>query len=332
MPLTLTLSVIIGLLLGLLGGGGSILTVPMLVYVLHIEPKIAIVTSFVVVGVSSLIAIIQHARKRHVCWKSGVFFGLSGMAGAFGGGRLAAHFSSDVLMALFGLVTLVTGIAMLRARDGKTSGPLMRERVAVCPARVPYLRVLFDGFFVGGLTGLVGVGGGFLIVPALTLLVRLPMKAAVGTSLLVIAMNALAGLGGYINHVPIDLSLTGIVTAGAITGSLMGGWLSTRTSATVLRRAFGLFVILVAGYVLYQSLTPQLLTLLRGLLERHVEFVLGVAALAVALTLLRIGAWIHKVDDKDSRFGCERADTVFPGRASEQEPHRLIARHDEPTF
>lgn len=306
MILTLALSVLIGLLLGLLGGGGSILTVPMLVYVLGIEPKTAIVTSFIVVGLSSLMAIIQHARKRHVCWKSGVFFGLSGMAGAFGGGRLAGHFSNDVLMALFGLVTLITGIAMLRARDAEIARSSMREHLAVCPAKVPYSRVLFDGFFVGGLTGLVGVGGGFLIVPALSMLVRLPMQAAVGTSLLVIAMNAVAGLGGYINHVPIDLSLTGLVTAGAITGSVMGGWLSTRTSAKALRRVFGVFVVLIAGYVLYQSLTSQLLIIIRGLLERHVEFVLGIAALAMALTLFRIGAWIHKTGPEQSSTGHQR--------------------------
>ena len=306
MIITLALSIGIGLLLGLLGGGGSILTVPMLVYVLHIEPKIAIVTSFVVVGISSLMAIIQHARRRHVCWKSGVFFGLSGVAGAFGGGRLAAHFSNDVLMGLFGLVTFITGIAMLRARDAETAGPSVRERVAVCPAKVPYLRVLFDGFFVGGLTGLVGVGGGFLIVPALTLLVRLPMQAAVGTSLLVIAMNAVAGLGGYIKHVPIDLSLTGIVTVGAITGSVVGGWLCTRTSAAALRRVFGLFVVSIACYVLYQALTSQLLTIVMGLLERHVEFVLGIAALAGALAIFRIGTWIHRTDVKDSGFGHKR--------------------------
>lgn len=300
MTFTLTLSVFIGLLLGLLGGGGSILTVPMLVYILHVEPKTAIVTSFVVVGISSLMALVPHARKRHVCWKSGAWFGLSGMAGAFGGGRLAAYCSGDVLMALFGLVTLVAGMVMLGPRDGETSGSEAEARSAGCPAEVPYRRVLFDGFFVGALTGLVGVGGGFLIVPTLTLLVRLPMSAAVGTSLLVVAMNAAAGLGGYSNHAPIDPFLTAVVTGGTIAGSLAGAWLSLRVAAGMLRRLFGVFVLAVAGYVLWQSVTPELLDVLAGMLARHLEFVLGMAALAVALLLFRIGAWIHRAEGKES--------------------------------
>ncbi|HLF96223.1 MAG TPA: sulfite exporter TauE/SafE family protein [Methylococcaceae bacterium] len=306
MILTLGLSILIGLLLGLLGGGGSILTVPMLVYVLSVEPKTAIVTSFVVVGISSLMAIVQHALKHHVCWKSGLFFGLSGMAGAFGGGRAAAYFSGDVLMALFGLVTLLTGIAMLRSRDAEIHRSAPEEQEAICPAEVPYRRVLFDGFFVGGLTGLVGVGGGFLIVPALTLLVGLPLRAAVGTSLLVVAMNAAAGLGGYASHVPIDLSLTAIVTAGTIAGSVMGAWLSPRIGANPLRRAFGFLVVSVASYVLYRSLTAQLLADVVDTLQRHLEFVLGMAALAAALLFCRIGAWIHRHDAQDSGSGNER--------------------------
>ncbi|MCU0734447.1 MAG: sulfite exporter TauE/SafE family protein [Methylotetracoccus sp.] len=308
MTLTLSLSVIIGLLLGMLGGGGSLLTVPMLVYVLKIEPKTAIVTSFVVVGISSLMAIIQHALKRHVCWKSGFVFGLSGMAGAFGGGRLAAYFSNDVLMAVFGVVTLIAGIAMLRVRGGGVARTVMRENLAFCPAKVPYARVLFDGFFVGGLTGLVGVGGGFLIVPALTLLVRLPMPAAVGTSLLIIAMNAAAGLAGYINHVPIDLPLTGIVTGGAVAGSVVGGWLSVRTSATALRRIFGIFIVLIAGYVLYNSLNVPLFFTLADWFYEHLEFLLGGAALAVVLVLYRVGAWIHtsETDEPASRYARRR--------------------------
>ena len=296
MTLAIGLSLLIGLLLGLLGGGGSILTVPMLVYVLKIDPKSAVVVSLVVVGLSSMIAIIPHARRKYVCWKSGFIFGLSGMLGAYGGGRLAAFFTGEVLMVLFGIVTLVTGLAMLRVRQSETTALSLGVPTLACPLKTAYLRLLFDGFFVGLLTGLVGVGGGFLIVPALTMLVGLPMQAAIGTSLLVIVMNAMAGLGGYANHVSIDLHLTAVVTGGAVTGAILGGVLSKRISAKVLRRLFGLFVIGVAVYVMYQSITEAIITSLTIMLSKHVEFLLGIAFLSVCSLLFRMGQWIHRHD------------------------------------
>lgn len=297
MLLTLSLAVIIGLLLGLLGGGGSILTVPMLVYVLHIEPKIAIVTSFMVVGVSSLMALIPHARRGSVCWKSGVFFGLAGMGGAFSGGQMAAHFSGDVLMSLFGLISLITGVLMLH-RQGRDNlkNEAFEQPLQVCPRRVPFARVLFDGFFVGGLTGLVGVGGGFLIVPALTLLVGLPMQGAVGTSLLIIVMNALAGLSGYSQHVELNWALTGLITIGAISGSAVGAWVSAYIKPAALRQVFGAMVILVAVYVLSQSVNQALLTSVEQCLANTQVASQVLAGLFLVLLLLRIGRWIHKAD------------------------------------
>lgn len=291
MILTLGLSLGVGLLLGLLGGGGSILTVPMLVYVLGIEPKTAILTSFVVVGVSSLMAIVQHARQNRVCWKSGFFFGLAGMAGAYGGGRLAVFFSGEILMAMFGVVTLATGLAMLFRPIA--SAPSISDGLPMCPARVPYLKLLFDGLLVGLLTGLVGVGGGFLIVPALTLLVGLPMPAAVGTSLLVIVMNATAGLIGYAAHVELDVRLTAIVTGAAVSGAIFGGMLSTRIGAAMLRRLFGLFVLAIAAYILSQALTVTLLLNQWHWLELHIEFVLGIVCLVAVLMVYKLGVWIH---------------------------------------
>ncbi len=294
MLLTLSLAVVIGLLLGLLGGGGSILTVPMLVYVLHVEPKLAIVTSFVVVGTSSLLALIPHARRGSVCWKSGVWFGVAGMGGAFGGGRMAAQFASDGLMILFGLVSLVTGLLMLRGKRDAVQGE--GGALRICPLRVPLMRVLFDGFFVGALTGMVGVGGGFLIVPALTLLVGLPMQGAVGTSLLVIVMNALAGLSGYSGHVALDPSLTLLVGGGTIAGSAVGAWLSVHVKPEALRKGFGVMVVLVAAYVLSQALSAELLDEAAQWLGEAG----GLGKVAVALLLLmlvvRVGRFIHKND------------------------------------
>lgn len=296
MLLTLGLSMIIGLLLGLLGGGGSILTVPMLVYMLHVDPKTAITTSFVVVGVSSLLALIPHARRHSVCWKSGVFFGLSGMMGAFAGGRLAVHFTSDLLMTLFALISLSTGLLMLRGGKSSTDASPTGIPLRVCPLRVPYLRVLFDGFFVGGLTGMVGVGGGFLIVPALTLLVGLPMQGAIGTSLLIIVMNALAGLGGYSQHATLDLPLTALVTTGALIGSGMGALLSGYIKPNWLRRGFGLMVAAVGFYVLSQAFTAQLLLDAEAWFDRAHSEIWATLVLLTVLILLRIGSWIHKAD------------------------------------
>ena len=293
MILTISMSVVIGLLLGLLGGGGSILTVPMLVYVLHVEPKNAIVTSFVVVGISSLMALIPHARRGSVCWKSGLLFGATGMIGAFGGGRLAVHFSGDVLMALFGGVCLLTGILMMRNRKKPIQPGPATKPLKVCPIHVPFVRILFDGFFVGALTGMVGVGGGFLIVPALTLLVGLPIKGAVGTSLLVIVMNAVAGLVGYSQHVTLDPELTVIVASGAIVGSAIGAFLSAYVKPVMLRRIFGLLVVLVAGYILSQSVTFELINTIDHwfIYPNRLEWL--IAGLVLLWLLIRIGGWIH---------------------------------------
>lgn len=296
MLLTFGLAMVIGLLLGLLGGGGSILTVPMLVYVLHVEPKLAIVTSFVVVGTSSLLALIPHARRGSVCWKSGVWFGIAGMVGAFGGGRMAAQFSSDGLMSLFGLVSLVTGMLMLLGKRDAVQGAGESGSPRICPLRVPVMRVLFDGFFVGALTGMVGVGGGFLIVPALALLVGLPMQGAVGTSLLIIVMNALAGLSGYSGHVTLEPSLTLLVGAGTIAGSALGAWLSAYVKPEALRKGFGVMVVLVAAYVLSQAVSAPLLDeAAQWLGEAKGPGKLAVAVLLVML-VVRVGRFIHKTD------------------------------------
>jgi uncharacterized protein len=253
MALILALSLVIGLLLGLLGGGGSILLVPMLVYIQHVEPKVAVVTTFIIVGTTSFIAILPHARRESVCWQSGILFGLSGMLGAYFSAHQAAQFSATVLMVLFGVVCLFTGMMMLLEK--KSSPQRLGTSLAQkCPLKLPLLRLLFDGALVGAFTGLVGVGGGFLIVPALTMLVGLSMQGAVGTSLLVILMNASAGLLGYSQHVDIDWQLTAVVTVGTICGSVLGAWWSGYVSPKMLRKFFGVMVIAIGGYVVKQSI------------------------------------------------------------------------------
>ncbi|MGR8929332.1 MAG: sulfite exporter TauE/SafE family protein [Gammaproteobacteria bacterium] len=296
MLLTLSLSMIIGLLLGLLGGGGSILTVPMLVYLLGVEPKTAITTSFVVVGLSSILALIPHARRHSVCWKSGVFFGLSGMAGAFAGGWLAAFFSSDMLMSLFGLISLTTGLIMLRRAKHQALTATSGLPMNICPLHVPYFRVLFDGFFVGALTGMVGVGGGFLIVPALTLLVGLPMQGAVGTSLLIIVMNAIAGLSGYSQHAEFNWMLTVQVATGALIGSSVGAIVSGYVKPAWLRRVFGLMVVAVGIYVLSQAVNADLVSdVAKWSHYAHSGMWILLTSLSL-LAIVRVGSWIHKAD------------------------------------
>lgn len=289
MLLALGLSILIGLLLGLLGGGGSILTVPMLVYVLGLEPKVAILTSFAVVGTSSITALIPHGLRRSVCWKSGVLFGMIGMLGAFAGGRLAVHVSGQVLMVMFAIVSFITGALMMRP-PRQTAVSLQRA----CPLRIPYLKVIFDGFLVGGLTGMVGVGGGFLIVPALTMGVGLPIQSAIGTSLLVIAMNALAGLLGYSQHASLDVHLTLLAITGTVAGSALGAMLSVYVKPKWLRSAFAVMVILIAIYILTQSLTLALFKQLQlWLFYPDSVYWLATGALILGV-ILQIGRWIHK--------------------------------------
>ena len=244
LALVLLLSVVIGLSLGLLGGGGSILTVPILVYVAGLDAKTAIATSLFVVGATSAVAALSHARGGRVKWRTGLVFGMAGMVGAFVGGMLGGHLPGDLLLLAFALMMVATSIAMLRGRRGDPSG---------AHVELPLFRVLFDGAVVGLVTGLVGAGGGFLVVPALALLGGLPMSVAVGTSLVVIAMKSFAGLAGYLSTVHLDWGLTLGVTVAAVLGSLIGGRLVGRIPEAALRKAFGWFVLAMGGFVLVQQ-------------------------------------------------------------------------------
>lgn len=244
--LAVALSVLIGLSLGLLGGGGSILTVPILVYVAGLEAKEAIATSLLVVGTTSAVAAVSHARAGRVRWRTGVVFGLAGMAGAYAGGRLAAYVPGTWLLLAFAAMMLVTAAAMIRGR--KTVHPVD------APHELPVLKVVAEGVVVGLVTGIVGAGGGFLVVPALVLLGGLPMSVAVGTSLVVIAMKSFAGFAGYLSVVSIDWSLALWVTLAAVAGSFVGSRLAGRIPQDTLRKGFGWFVVVMGLFVLGQEL------------------------------------------------------------------------------
>ncbi|MEU5714659.1 sulfite exporter TauE/SafE family protein [Streptomyces sp. NPDC020403] len=246
--LVVAASLLVGVSLGVLGGGGSILTVPILVYLAGQDTKEAIATSLFVVGVTSLAALIPHARGRRIRWRTGLLFGGFSMVGAYGGGRVAEYIPGTVLLVAFALMMLATAVAMLRKpREGRS-----RKRPA--PRDLPVKHIAVEGLVVGAVTGLVGSGGGFLVVPALAILGGLPMSIAVGTSLLVIAMKSFAGLAGHLSGVEIDWRLALTVTAVAVVGSLLGGRVAGRIPQETLRKAFGWFVVVMGVFVLSQQL------------------------------------------------------------------------------
>lgn len=251
-PLTLLvvgLAVLIGLSLGLLGGGGSILAVPLLAYVAGMEPQEAIAGSLFVVAVTSAVSLLSHARRGNVQWRIGSLFGGASMIGAFAGGLIGGRIPGTVLMIAFAMMMVATAAAMLRRRTTPRAPSTRGERISR-----RWWRILIDGSVVGLVTGMVGAGGGFLVVPALVLLGGLSMPAAVGTSLMVITMKSAAGLGGYLTTVTLDWTLILMVTAAAVAGALLGSRFTDRIPETLLRRAFGVFVLIMGGLVLTMEL------------------------------------------------------------------------------
>lgn len=250
----LALALVVGISLGLMGGGGSILTVPILTYVVGMEPKDAIASSLFIVGVTSIGGLISHARGGRVRWKMGVIFGVAGMVGAFLGGLLGGYIPGVVLMILFAIMMVATAIAMIKGRKNSGASDVPQER------KLPLFRIILDGAVVGLATGLVGAGGGFLIVPALNLLGGLPMAVAVGTSLLVIVLKSFAGFAGYWNSVAIDWTIVLSFSAAALIGSFFGAKIAGKIPEKQLRKGFGIFVLVMGAFVLWKEI-PDLLAI-----------------------------------------------------------------------
>jgi hypothetical protein len=250
--LALVFAVLIGLSLGFLGGGGSILTVPILLYVLGMPAHQAIATSLFVVGTTSIAAMTQHARVGNVRYKVGAIFGAASMVGAYSAGRVAKLIPPTALLVLFGAMMLITAIAMMRGPKKQTASEEAKQGGLSIPL------ILVEGLVVGAFTGLVGAGGGFLVVPALVLLGRLPMREAVGTSLMVIAMKSFAGFAGYLATVQIDWTITLLVSAAAVVGSFGGAALASRVNPALLRKGFAWFVVVMGVFILVQELPKAL--------------------------------------------------------------------------
>ncbi len=243
MILATLLSVGIGLSLSLLGGGGSIITVPVLVYAAGQSPQQAVPMSLAIVGAVSAVGAVIQARRGLVHWKAMFVFGAAGIPGAWVGAQVTHLVAPSTLLLLFAALML-----LVAARMWFTGMPVAESDEA-CRT----FRCAAAGVVVGFVTGFLGVGGGFLLVPALALAAHLPIKTCVGTSLAIIAFNSLGGLIGHARHEELNWLLTGLFLAAALAGMLAGIPLARRVSADSLTRAFAVFVTAVAVFVIAEN-------------------------------------------------------------------------------
>ncbi len=239
------LAILIGLSLGVMGGGGSILTVPILVYVIGMDPKDSIALSLAIVGSTSLIGSFGHYKKGNINLRIASVFGPIAMGGTFIGAKLAKFMSGSTQMIIFAVIMLIASIFMFKGR--KDNEDIQEVE------KLNYPLVIIQGLFVGIVTGTVGVGGGFLIVPALVLMAGLRMKKAVGTSLLIISLNSFSGFLGYIDQVevPWPFLLTFILFTGI--GIAIGNKLVDYVSGQKLKIGFAVFLIIMGSFILYKN-------------------------------------------------------------------------------
>jgi uncharacterized membrane protein YfcA len=240
----LILSGAIGVSLGLIGGGGSILTVPILVYFLDVEPHDAVAMSLAVVGATSLFGTFLHWRRDNVSFASGLSFGAAGAVGALLGSPLTMLVSPKALLLIFAFLMLAVAISML----------WRRHHVPHPDQPKPHpVKALMAGTGVGVLTGFLGVGGGFLIVPALVLFGGLELKRAIGTSLFVIFLNCIAGLLGHMSQGFFDWGLTALVILLAVAGAAAGTVISHKLAAHRLQKVFAVLVLAVAVFLVAKN-------------------------------------------------------------------------------
>lgn len=241
----------IGLTLGLLGSGGSILTVPVLTYLVGQDIKVAIAGSLMIVGVISLFSVIPYARQKLVAWRTVVWFGLPGMLGAVIGAWLA-HFVSDAAqMLIFATLLLLASFLMFKPMDLSQADAEPKPRSQI--------KIMLDGLVVGAVTGLVGVGGGFLIIPALVLLGGLSMRLAVGTSLAIITIKSFAGFVGYLPvlenlNLAIDWTIIGLFSIVGVAGGWLGHKISSHINQNHLKQGFAVFLVLMGGFIFYENI------------------------------------------------------------------------------
>ena len=255
-------SLLIGISLGLIGGGGSILTVPVLVYLFHVEPVLATAYSLFIVGATSLVGVFPKYKNNMVNLKTAIIFGIPSIISVYATRQWLVPAIPDnvlqiggftltkplMMMLLFAVLMTAASISMIR--DKSTDD----ENSETAELKFNYPLILVEGVVVGILTGLVGAGGGFLIIPALVLLSKLPIKQAIGTSLLIIAMKSLFGFIGDLSHTVIDWSLLLTITILAIVGLFLGNVMNKKVNAASLKKGFGWFVLVMGVYIIIKEL------------------------------------------------------------------------------
>ncbi len=267
-------AVVMGLSLGLIGGGGSILTVPILVYLFQVDAVLATAYSLFIVGLTSLVGSVSHVRLGNVHWRTAIVFGIPSIISVFltrsylvpripdpimtfgqdpSGGAALVITKSVGLLLLFAVIMVMAAYSMIK--PAKKSGDNTLEKAEDVQPQFNYPLILAEGAIVGVVTGLVGAGGGFLIIPALVLLAKLPMKQAVGTSLMIIAAKSLIGfVGDMSGDEVIDWNFLAVFSSIAVVGILLGSWLSKRIPGEKLKPAFGWFVLVMGTYIIIKEL------------------------------------------------------------------------------
>lgn len=260
-------AIFIGVSLGLIGGGGSILTVPVMVYLMDIDPVLATSYSLFVVGITSLIGGVSKYFKRETDIKTFIIFGIPSVISVFLTRKFLVpaipdeivtigkfHLTKPVfILVLFAVLMVLAAYSMIR--NGKKDSS--KEELSA-PRKFNYPLILVEGLFVGLLTGLVGAGGGFLIIPALVILSKLPMKLAVGTSLLIIAAKSLIGFTGDISHYTMDWKMLLIFTSMSVVGIFLGNNLSNKIDGEKLKKAFGWIVLVMGAYIIIHEIMSSI--------------------------------------------------------------------------
>lgn len=257
------LAALVGISLGLIGGGGSILTVPILVYVLGINPLLATSYSLFIVGFTSLVGAFINYKKGFVNIKIALLFGSSSITTVFITRKIVLPIIPKVLfaighfqvtqalatMVLFALLMLLASVAMINDKQSGTGSD-----GKITSNHTPVFKLLTYGILIGLATGFLGAGGGFLLIPALVLILKMPMKSAIGTSLLIIALNSLIGFTGDIGHFDIDWKFLTIITLIAVAGIFAGGFLAKKIDGNKLKKGFGWFVLIMGIYIIIKEL------------------------------------------------------------------------------